>query len=278
MAESRSRQRFGEMLARPEGAIDLAEASLLMACEEYPDLDVGGYLSRLDALGAELHSRVGGTADAAAVVASLNAILFEEQGFSGNTADYYDPRNSFLNDVLDRRTGIPITLSMVYIEVARRGGVAVHGVGLPGHFIVKLAAPEGDLLVDPFHRGARLSLADCQQRLDRIYEGRVKVEASMLEPCASREILSRTLRNLRAIYARAEDLPRAIRTVDLLLVLDPGSPHHLRDRGMLYAALDCYALAANDLEEAVRRAPASPEAAALREKIDGLRQKAARLH
>jgi regulator of sirC expression with transglutaminase-like and TPR domain len=266
------------MLARPDGSIDLAEASLLIACEEYPDLDVAQYLSHLEALGGELNARVSGTSDRAAIVAALNAILFEEQGFTGNTADYYDPRNSFLNDVLDRKTGIPITLSMVYIEVARRAGVAVHGVGLPGHFIVKLAGPGDDVLVDPFHGGALLSVEDCQQRLDRIYEGRVKVEASMLEPCGRKEILSRTLRNLRAIYARGEDLPRAIRTVDLLLVLDPGSPHHLRDRGMLYAALDCYALAARDLEEALRRAPASPEAATLSEKIDELRRKAARLH
>jgi regulator of sirC expression with transglutaminase-like and TPR domain len=266
------------MLARPDAAIDLAEASLLIACEEYPDLDVAGYLSRLEALGEELSGRVPDASDRGAIIAALNEILFEEQGFTGNTADYYDPRNSFLNDVLDRRTGIPITLSMVYMEVARRAGVAVDGVGLPGHFIVKFAGPESDLLVDPFHGGARLSVEDCQRRLDRIYEGRVKVEASMLEPCGRREILGRTLRNLRAIYARAEDLPRAIRTVDMLLVLDPESPHHLRDRGMLYAALDCYALAASDLEAAVQRAPTSPEAAALREKIDELRRKAARLH
>jgi regulator of sirC expression with transglutaminase-like and TPR domain len=266
------------MLARPDASIDLAEASLLVACEEYPDLDVAQYLSHLEILGGELSARVSGTSDRAAIVAALNAILFEEQGFTGNTRDYYDPRNSFLNDVLDRKTGIPITLSMVYIEVARRAGVAVDGVGLPGHFIVKLAGPESDVLVDPFHGGALLSVEDCQQRLDRIYEGRVKVEASMLEPCGRKEILRRTLRNLRAIYARSEDLPRAIRTVDLLLVLDPASPHHLRDRGMLYAALDCYALAARDLEEALRRAPASSEAATLREKIDELRRKAARLH
>ncbi len=266
------------MLAGPDEAIDLAEASLLIACEEYPDLDVAQYLAHIGTLGGELGERVSGTSDRGEIVAAMNALLFDEQGFTGNTKDYYDPRNSLLNDVLDRRTGIPITLSMVYMEVGRRAGVAVDGVGLPGHFIVKLPAPGNDLLVDPFHGGMRLSVEDCQQRLDRIYEGRVKVEASMLEACGRREILDRTLRNLRAIYVRAEDYAKAIRTVDLLLVLDPASPQHLRDRGMLYAALDCYALAARDLEESVDQTPSSSDAAALRDTIDDLRRKAARLH
>jgi regulator of sirC expression with transglutaminase-like and TPR domain len=266
------------MLAGPDGAIDLAEASLLIACEEYPDLDVAQYLSHIGSLASDLGERVSATSDRGEIIEALNALLFEEQGFTGNTKDYYDPRNSFLNDVLDRRTGIPLTLSMVYMEVARRAGVAVDGVGLPGHFIVKLPAPGNDLLVDPFHGGARLSLADCQQRLDRIYEGRVKVEASMLEACGRRDILGRTLRNLRAIYVRAEDYAKAIRTVDLLLVLDPASADHLRDRGMLYAALDCYALAARDLEQSVEQTPSAPDAAAIRGTIDDLRRKAARLH
>jgi regulator of sirC expression with transglutaminase-like and TPR domain len=184
------------MLAGPDEAVDLAHASLLIACEEYPDLDVNRYVARLDEWGEELRVRVEQQAEPAVVASSINHLLFEQEGFRGNTKDYYDPRNSFLNEVLDRRTGIPITLATVYMEVARRAGIAISGVGLPGHFIVRLRGQGPGLLVDPFHGGALLSVEDCQARLDRIYEGRVKVEPSMLAACERKEILARMLRNL----------------------------------------------------------------------------------
>src|SRR5438445_11102873 len=160
------------MVARPEASVDLAEASLLIAGEEYPGLDPAPYLGRLDELGAHLRRRAG-DAGADALVPELNRLLFEEEGFRGNTVDYYDPRNSFLNDVLDRRTGIPISLSTVYMAVGRRAGVPVQGVGLPGHFVVRVTTAGGEALVDPFHDGAVLTLEDCQERLDRIYGGKV---------------------------------------------------------------------------------------------------------
>ncbi len=271
--EPTARRQFTDIMAGPDDQVDLAQAALLIACEEYPDLDVARYLRRLDTLGRAVTARLGGDGDQAAVRA-LNGLLFDEEGFRGNVEDYYDPRNSFLNDVIDRRTGIPITLSTLYIEVGRRAGLPVDGIGLPGHFIVRV----GETLVDPFHGGAILSAEDCQKRLDRIYGGRVKLDDTMLAPCERKTILSRTLRNLKAIYTKAEDVTRALNVVELLLRVDPDSLDDLRDRGMLHAALDCYALAATELEEYLARSGNAPGDDQVRQKAASLRQSAARVH
>src|SRR5262245_30790585 len=175
-SESANRRLFSEILAQPDADVDLARAALLIACEEYPDLDIGGYLSRLDEMGRVAAGQAAVEPGPHGALRALHRYLFEEQGFRGNESDYYDPRNSFLNDVLERRSGIPITLSVVYMEVARRIGLRLEGVGLPGHFIVRVLRPEGDQLVDPFHAGALLTEADCQERVDRIFGGKVKVD------------------------------------------------------------------------------------------------------
>jgi regulator of sirC expression with transglutaminase-like and TPR domain len=253
--------------------VDLAQAALLIACEEYPDLDVPRYLRRLDGLGRAVAARVDDRRDESAV-RGLNSLLFDEEGFRGNVEDYYDPRNSFLNDVLDRRTGIPITLSTIYIEVGRRARLPVDGIGLPGHFIVRV----GTTLVDPFHGGVILSEDDCQKRLDRIYGGRVKLDDTMLAPCERKTILARTLRNLKSIYTKAEDFTRALNVVELLLRVEPESLEDMRDRGMLHAALDCYALAASELEEYLRRSGNAPGNDQVRQKAAALRVSASRVH
>jgi regulator of sirC expression with transglutaminase-like and TPR domain len=275
VTESHRRQLI-DMVARPEDEVDLARASLLVACDEYPELELDPYLQRLDAMAEAVRVRLGASAPAA--VAGLNRVLFEEEGFRGNTREYYDPRNSFLNDVLDRRTGIPITLSTVYIAVGRRAGVEVHGVGLPGHFVVRVVAAGGDALVDPFNGGTVMTPQDCQDRLDRIYGGRVRMAADMLAPCPPRDVLARTLRNLKAIYLKADDHERALRTAELLVLLNPGAMEEVRDRGLVLAALECYALAAADLEAYVQSAPQAPETPSLRARIAELRHKAARLN
>jgi regulator of sirC expression with transglutaminase-like and TPR domain len=264
------------MVARPEDDMDLARASLLVACEEYPDLDVESYLGRLDGLASTLRGRLGSSP--ADVVAALGRVLFEEEGFHGNTREYYDPRNSFLNDVLDRKTGIPITLSTVYMAVGRRAGIDVRGVGLPGHFVVRVTTAEGEALVDPFHGGVVLTREDCQERLDRIYGGRVKVAPEMLTPCTPRAILSRTVRNLKVIYVKAGDLARALRTAELLVLLEPEAADEVRDRGLILAGLGCYALAAQDLEAYLSAVPGTREAGELRARIADLRHKASRLN
>lgn len=277
MIEPATRIQFAGLVSGPDDDLDLAHAALLIASEEYPGLDIPAYLGRLDALAAILRSRLEDLR-APALVGALNQLLFEEEGLRGNPGDYYDPRNSFLNEVLDRHLGIPITLSVVYMEVGRRAGLDVCGVGLPGHFIVRVSDGRGALLVDPFHGGRVLSLSDCQKRLDRIYLGRVELEPLLLAACSRKSILARMLRNLKTIYVKAEDYSRALRIVELLRKLFPELPEEIRDRGLIHEALDCYALAAQDLEDYVARVPESPETLALRRKIDEMRRQAARLN
>ena len=256
-AETWSRQRFRALLTRPDEDIDLAEAALLIACEEYPSLEPDRYLARLDSMGEALAARLPESAEAKEVASALREYLFRQEGFHGNSDEYYDPRNSFLNDVLDRRTGIPITLSAVYIEVARRAGVPVFGVGLPGHFVVKLLGADREILVDPFHGGAVLTEEDCQARLNRIFEGRVKMEPRMLEAVTPRQILG---------------------VLELLLRLDPGGLEDLRDRGLVYAALDCYGFAVRDLEAYLARAGKTSKTDDLRSALEALRIRASRLN
>jgi regulator of sirC expression with transglutaminase-like and TPR domain len=272
------RRQLEDILARPDPEVNLAQAALLVAAEEYEGLDVRSYLVRLDEMGYALRQRLEEEPRPERAIMALNRYLFHEQGFRGNTEQYYDARNSYLNEVLDRRTGIPITLSTVYIEVARRAGLDVEGVGLPGHFVVRIKTPLRPLLVDPFHQGTLLSEKDCQGRLDRIFSGKVKLEPRMLEPCRPKDMLERLLRNLKAIYLRDQDTLRALRVVDLIVRIQPGSAEDLRDRGILYAALDCYGLAARDLESYLALAPGARDAEDLGARLAVLRHKAARLN
>src|SRR2546425_5827277 len=170
----KSRQAFAALLDLPDGAIDLGHASLLIAREEYPDLDIGSYLARLDEMAGEIRRRLKGKEGAKSQIAHLNRLLFEEMGFRGNREEYDDPRNSFLNDVLDRRVGIPITLSTVYLEVGRRIGCRLAGVAFPGHFLVRHTGREAmpDILIDPFNRGQILTEKECQALLMGRYGGR----------------------------------------------------------------------------------------------------------
>jgi regulator of sirC expression with transglutaminase-like and TPR domain len=280
--ESQAKKQFAEMLARPDEGVDLAraalQAALLIGAEEYPELEPPRYVARLDRMGEAVRGRLPGSFGVGDAAEALNGYLFGEEGFHGNEQDYYDPRNSFLNEVLDRKTGIPITLSTVYLEVARRAGVEAAGVGLPGHFIVKVSADGEDLLVDPYHQGLKLSEEDCQDRLDRIYGGRLRLDSTMLAPCGTKSILARTLRNLKAIYLKTGEQERALRVLDLLLEVNPHSGEDVRDRGLLYAALDCYGLAAEDLQSFVDLFPGAPETPELREKVTEYRGKAARVN
>ena len=272
------RTRLEDILRRSDHEVDLAEAALLIAAQEYEELDVRGYLVRLDEMGRALRERLEDEPRPERAVMALNHYLFQELGFRGNTEQYYDARNSYLNEVLDRRTGIPITLSLVYIEVARRGGLEVEGVGLPGHFVVRVQTAGRGLLVDPFHGGMLLSEQDCQQRLDRIFGGKVKLEPRMLRRCGHKDMVERVLRNLKAIHLRDEDKLRALRVVDLLVALSPGSAEDLRDRGVLYASLDCYGYAARDLEAYLALVPRAKDAEELAARTEELRLKAARLN
>lgn len=209
---------FGELARLPEGAIDLGLGALLIALIEHPGLDPTRELKRLD----ELAGRVG-----RADVHRLRRFLFEEEAFAGNADDYYDPRNSCLNDVLDRRLGIPITLSVLAIEVGRRAGLAVHGVGLPGHF---MATADG-VLFDPFNGGAALSRTDAGAVVARVLGRPVPLEDGHFVPVPKTQILLRMLANLRSVYVDREEWTKARAVMERLMLLDPEAPGHVRDYG-----------------------------------------------
>ncbi len=251
------------MVGRPEEKITLAEGALLLAAEEYPDLDIAGYLDRIRAITDLVKERVGLELDPLTWIHGINAYLFDEEGFHGNTEDYYDPKNSFLNEVLDRKTGIPITLSVLYIEVARHLDLPLVGVGLPGHFIVKYQAADREILIDPFHRGAILTEEDCQKTLDRIYQGQLPFHRGLLAPTPKREILARMLNNLKGIYLRGRDFPRALGVVERLLLIHPDSPTEIRDRGLFYGELKRLPEAIADLRHYLERVPTAEDREAI---------------
>jgi regulator of sirC expression with transglutaminase-like and TPR domain len=229
------RARFAALAAQPEP--DLAEAALWLAAEEYPSLDVPAYLARIGELAAEARPALAGAMTGAARVARLNRFLFVECGFRGNREEYYDPRNSYLNEVLDRRTGIPISLSAVYLAVGRRLGLEVHGISFPGHFLVKCVCADGELVIDPFERVV-LDLESCQRRLDAALPAHVPLRPELhLRAASTREILLRMLANLKRIYAERRDLERTLACCDRILLLDPDAPGEQRDRARVAAAL-----------------------------------------
>lgn len=242
---------------------ELAPAALAIARIEYPSLEAAPYLVRLDRMGAEAASRVRGIDSPPDAVRALNEYLYDEQGFTGNREQYDDPRNSFLNDVLDRRTGIPIALAVVYLEVARRAGLPVSGINFPGHFLLRGAAHAADLasdlddplIIDPFHGGALLSEIDCRQLLRQHIGDEAAFDRTLLAPTTRRDIVVRMLVNLKRLYVRMRSFPQARFTSDLLLAVDPSAISELRDRGLLAYHLEDFSAALRDLEEYLRLVP-----------------------
>ena len=269
---------FAQLVSRPEETIDLAEAALFIAKEEYPDLDVADYLGRLEGMTADVRAQVGSTADPRRMIEALNTYLFQAQGFRGNNEDYYDPRNSFLNDVLDRRTGIPITLSTVYLAVGGRLGLRLHGVGMPGHFLVKHVAADEEMVIDPFNGGALVTAADCQRILDRIYGGKLTFEPRFLTTLGTRRILARMLSNLKVIYFNNHAYAKALSVVDRLLILDPQAATEIRDRGLLSSQLKRFAEATADLERYLRLAPEAEDAEVIRDHLRSMRERSASMN
>ncbi len=279
MVDLTPREEFLQLLTRPEAEIDLALGALLIAKEEYPDIDTGLYLARLDALAARAHGaveRAGG--NPFAVIDALNVFLFEEQGFRGNMENYFDPRNSYLNEVLDRRRGIPITLSLVYLEVGRRLGLSLEGVGFPGHFLVRHTGNDREILIDPFHEGEILVPDDCRRRLEEVVGRSIPLEPRFLEGVGTRQILIRMLNNLKRIHIEREDDERALSVIDRLLVLDPEDPENLRDRGTAHLRLSHFGSASQDLEAYLRLAPEARDTPSVLAQLKALRRLTAMLN
>ena len=240
---------------------DLATAALFIARLEYPQLDASRYLDQLDQMGSAALDRLGppsSEVDPLERVEALNTYLYYEQGFAGNEIRYDDPRDSFLNEVLDRRSGIPITLALVYIEVARRAGVPVDGVNFPGHFLLRLrrltdtTSNQTDLIVDPFHGGAILSETDCRRLLRDHVGDEAAFDPRLLMRATKQQILVRMLVNLKRIYVGMRSFPQGRAITELLLALSPSALTELRDRGLLAYHMNDFACALRDLEAYLR--------------------------
>jgi regulator of sirC expression with transglutaminase-like and TPR domain len=277
---------FEQLLAQDDPAIDLARACLLVAEDAYPGLDVEGYVGEIDRLAKRLRARL--DVDVAPVerVVALNEFLFDDLGYCGNTEDYYDPRNSYLNEVLERRTGIPITLSVLYMEVARRVGLAMEGVSFPGHFLVRMRVRGGTLVLDPFAGGAPQSEQDLRERLGRVIPpgatGGLAISdlplEQFLEPASKRQILARLLRNLKGIYRERNRPERLLEVLNRMVIVSPEAASELRDRGLVYRQLECWAAALRDLNVYLERAPEAPDAEEIRAKAMELARRCARLN
>jgi len=253
-----ARKVFAELAALDETVFPLDRAALAIGLEEYPQLDIGSYLRKLDTLAVRTDVLAGNDRSSSNLLESLNEVLFVQEALRGIVDDFNDPRNSYLNEVLDRRQGTPISLSVIYIEVARRMNFEVQGVGFPGHFIVKCRSQEREILIDPFHMGRVLSLEDCQEMLDRVYGGSVPVQPAYLKAMEKRAMATRMLFNLKGIYYQAEEYNKALAVVERILMLHPGTLSEIRDRGLLHMQTSLFSQALADLEYYVKKA-SSPE-------------------
>lgn len=261
---------------------DLGRAALTIAQDEYPALDVAAYLSRLDAYADEIRMRLPYGADYEAKIATMNQYLFEELGFTGNATDFYDPRNSYLNDVLDRKLGIPITISVVYMEIGRRIGLPLIGVSFPGHFLVKLPLDGAAVVLDPFNGGIALDESDLRRRLVQTYgDGAAAARApvtALLASATATDVVLRMLRNLKGVYLQRGDHVRALRIMHRILELATDVPEELRDRGNIYRELECFRAALNDYNAYLHRNPQATDAIGVREHIVELQKIATHLH
>ncbi|MFO1349637.1 MAG: transglutaminase-like domain-containing protein [Gammaproteobacteria bacterium] len=272
---------LAECLNQSDDALDLARATLLIACAEYPELNIEAYLARLDEMAAALRPRLPSQRSPAVALTVLNQYLFKEQGFSGNIEDYYDPRNSFFNEVLDRKTGIPITLSILYLEIAWRLGLPVAGVSFPGHFLVKLELDDSMVVLDPFFGGLSLGESELMERLTAVSDEPKPSRADLLrllDSTGKKDILARLLRNLKNIYVQKDDLPRALAVYNRIIMIGRATNDEFRERGLILEKLDCGRAAIQDYRRYLAIQPDATDRAAIEERITDLEYSVPRLN
>lgn len=283
MSESESLVRLKELLRQADAADKrLAESALLIAQAGDPSVDVSAYLRQIDDWANYVRGRFDPqTADAAERIAQLNSFLFDELGFAGNTQEYYDPQNSFLHSVMDRRVGIPITLSILYIELGRRLGLPLQGVSFPGHFLVILPVSHGAVVLDPYSEGASLEMSDLERLLSQADPNRhweTDQIRRLLEPADLRDILVRMLRNLKSVYWQGKDLINGIWVQNMLLAIDPGLAEERRDRGILEEQMGLFQAALQDFSDYLRDVPDALDSELIRARIVDLNSRKSRLH
>ena len=277
---------FARLIAGEDARIDLARACLLIAQDAYPELDLERYLGEIERMSTRLRARLPQSCGAEERVVALNQFLYEDLGYWGNTDDYYDPRNSYLNEVIERKTGIPITMSILYMELGRRIGLPLEGVSFPGHFLVRLPLRGGMLVLDPFAGGAPQSEDELRSRVKRVIPDGVAdvLPASelpldqFLEPATHRQILTRVLRNLKGIYRETDRPERMLDVLNRMLILTPDASAELRDRGYVYQRLECYRAALKDLSDYAEREPDAPDLDEVRSRLMELSALCARLN
>jgi regulator of sirC expression with transglutaminase-like and TPR domain len=266
-----ARQRFREIAGRPEPLLDLVEASLVISVEENPRVDIDHYLEQVSLWSGAVRGRLEGSTEIERIVETINRLLFDEEGFHGEDDDYYDPRSALLNEALDRHAGLPITLSILYIEISRRMGIVAAGISLPGRFLVKLSGDFGDIYVDPFDGGRVLTTVELQKILDEMYGGGVRLREHHLRSFSRREILARELAQLKAAYLAQHDLLRAAASVDRLLILDERDPYEIRDRAAIAVQMHAYTQAIDFFERYLELKPQAEDGSRVREQIAYLR-------
>lgn len=265
------RRLLAAVVARPEAELDMARAALLVAKEEYPQISVDLYLARLDQMAEEVKDRLADETAPLVVLDELLTMIYQRRGFQGNRKAYYDPRNSFLNDVLDRGLGIPLTLGMVVLEVGWRLSLPLEGVNFPSHFLVRYKGAALDLLIDPFD-GGRMRFEDqAQELLDQVYGGMVRVQEPFLRKAGRRDMLLRLLTNLKGVYVNVGDHPRALAAVERLLLIQPTSRGENRARGLLLARLGRRDEAVEQLKAYLDLAPGAGDAERIREMVEDLK-------
>jgi len=269
---------FRRVVNDPDEGIDLARAALEIARDDYPDLNVSAYLRRIDQLATHVTERLGSDKTVYHSIAALNSVMFQERGFRGNRDDYYDPKNSFLNEVIERRMGIPISLSVLYMEVAQRIGLQLQGVNFPGHFLVKYCSDREKIVIDPFNGGEIKSKESLGKLLEKVYGDKVALLEDFLETVTKRQIIRRMLNNLKMIYVRQKNLLKGLAVLQRLVVLDPASAEDIRDRGAVYLKLECFQYALADFESYLGLAPNAKDAAAVKEQIIALSEQVQQIH
>lgn len=261
-----ARQRFREIAARSE-PIDLVEASLVIDLEDRPGLDLDRYLEQVGEWTDAVRERLEGSREVDRIIESINGLLFRDEGFHGEDEDYYDPRSALLSETLDRHAGLPITLSILYIEISRRIGIQATGVSLPGRFLVKLSGAFGEIVIDPFDGGRVLSKGELQKILDELFGGGVKLREHHLRSFHARDILARELAHLKSAYLAQHDLARAAASIDRLLILDDHDAYEVKDRASVAMQMHAYAQAIACLERYLALVPYAGDIARVRDQI-----------
>lgn len=270
------RQEFARLVARPEEDLDLARAALLVAGEEFPDIDIAGCLGILEQHASSFESRAPEGLTTEARARELGHFLFDVLEFKGNSTNYYNTDNSYFNRVLENRTGIPITLSLLFIEVGRRAGIRLHGVGMPGHFLVGLDGT--DVFFDPFNGSESLSVDDCRRLAETLFGPRFTWDDRYLTPCTKYEFLFRILNNLKVVYERSGPTEKALAVTERMLLVRPDATGLYKDLAVLQQHSQQYRAAISSLDNYLRHSQNAPDATEVRSWINSLNLTLSRLN